>query len=115
MPRAGVDEVRLTAEEREGILGAAVRACHETSVSWRRIILFGSRARPEARGGDIDLLLEILPTTDANLRRLVQRWRFALEDELGEQKFDLVLDDGLQKNPFIELARANGVELWIND
>jgi hypothetical protein len=36
------------------------------------------------------------------------------EDELGPQRFDLVLDDGRTAGGFIDLARTQGVELWSN-
>jgi len=38
----------------------------------------------------------------------------ALEDELGEQRIDLVLDDGNADSVFPTLARETGVELWSN-
>lgn len=115
MPREGCRAVRLTARERDGVLKAIERASTEASVRWRRILLFGSRTSLEKSGGDIDLLLEVIPDPCADLRHVKQRWRLALEDELGEQKFDLILDDGSSQDPFVDLARTQGVELWIND
>ena len=38
----------------------------------------------------------------------------ALEDELGPQRFDLVLDDGTTAGGFADLARSRGVQLWSN-
>lgn len=46
--------------------------------------------------------------------RLTQRLRLGLEDELGPQRFDLVLDDGTTAGGFVDLARTQGVELWSN-
>ena len=37
-----------------------------------------------------------------------------LEDELGEQRVDLVLDDGQGDRVFPDIARHRGVELWSN-
>jgi predicted nucleotidyltransferase len=105
---------RLTPEERDGIRRAVRRACAETGDHWRRILLFGSRAIPHARGGDIDLLVEIEPGRPGDIHRLARRLRLALEDEIGEQHVDLVLDDGRGQDAFAVIAREQGTELWSN-
>lgn len=109
-----LDRIRLSARERDGIRRATATACRETSAAWKRIILFGSRTDPARRGGDIDLLVEIGPEPSVDTYRLQQRLRLALEDELGPQRFDLVLDDGTTAGGFADLARTQGVELWSN-
>ena len=109
-----LDPVRLSARERDGIRRATATACRETSSAWKRIILFGSRTDPARRGGDIDLLIEIEPEPPPDAYRLTQRLRLALEDELGPQRFDLVVDDGTTAGGFADRARARGVELWSN-
>lgn len=115
MSRPGDQVVRLTDLERQGILNSIVRAASEMGVIWRRVLLFGSRADPARRGGDIDLLVEIERAGDEVAYRLKQRLRIALEDELGEQKVDVVIDDGESREAFVGIARQQGVELWIND
>jgi len=109
-----LDQVRLSARERAGIRRATATACRETAAAWKRIILFGSRTDSARRGGDIDLLVEIGPEPAVDAYQLQQRLRLALEDELGPQRFDLVLDDGTAAGGFADLARAQGVELWSN-
>jgi predicted nucleotidyltransferase len=104
--------IRLSDLERRQILESVRRASAETGASWQRILLFGSRADASARGGDIDLLIEISRGGDAY--RFKQRLLIALEDALGEQKIDLVIDDGAG-SAFVALARTKGVELWSND
>lgn len=79
---------------------------------WRRVVLFGSRTDPHGLGGDIDLLVELEPGRAVDVYRLKQRLQLALEDEIGEQRVDLVLDDGRATEPFPGLAREKGVELW---
>jgi len=106
--------VRLSPDECAGIRRAVTRACAESGIVWRRIILFGSRTDPGRRGGDIDLLVEIAPNPPADTFRLTQRLRLALEDELGEQRIDLVIDAGGGEDVFPSLARERGVELWSN-
>jgi predicted nucleotidyltransferase len=107
-------EPRLTQRERDGIRRAIARACAEIGVTWRRVILFGSRAIPASRGGDIDLLLEVDPGQCVDTFRLSQRTRLALEDELGEQRIDLVIDDGRCESVFPVIAREQGMLLWSN-
>lgn len=106
--------VRLTPRESEGIRSAVAKACGETGAVWRRIVVFGSRADPNRLGGDIDLLIELEPGTLRDSFRLAQRLRLALEDEIGEQHVDLVLDDGNADTAFPAIARETGVELWSN-
>jgi predicted nucleotidyltransferase len=115
MPMPSTDpRPRLSQRERDGIRRAVVRACAEAAATWRRIVLFGSRADPDRRGGDIDLLVELAPGHEADTYRLTQRLRLALEDEIGPQRVDLVLDDGRAAGGFADLARETGIELWSN-
>ena len=107
-------DLRLMPCERDGIRRAITRACAEAGAHWRRIVLFGSRTNPRGRGGDIDLLIELDPRHPVDTFRLTQRLRLALEDELGEQRVDLVLDDGRGDGVFPDIARHRGVELWSN-
>ena len=106
--------VRLTPRECEGIRFAVAKACDETGAAWRRIVVFGSRADLTRRGGDIDLLIEVEPGTLPDSFRFAQRLRLALEDEIGEQHVDLVLNDGQADSAFPAIARETGVELWSN-
>ncbi|MFM7291705.1 MAG: nucleotidyltransferase domain-containing protein [Planctomycetia bacterium] len=107
--------LRLSPAERDGIRRAVVRACEETGTAWRRITLFGSRTDPVRRGGDIDLLIEIDPRQSADHHGLTQRLRIALEDEIGAQHVDLVVDDGRSPGGFAAVARLQGVTLWSNN
>ena len=106
--------LRLSCAEQEGIRRAVERACEQLGVVWRRIVLFGSRTDPARRGGDIDLLVELDPRLPGDVYRLTQRLRIALEDEIGVQRVDLVVDDGSGAGAFPALARLGGVELWSN-
>jgi predicted nucleotidyltransferase len=107
--------LRLTRSEQDGIRRAVARACEEIGVIWRRIVLFGSRIDPARLGGDIDLLVELDPRHPGDLYRLTRRLRIALEDEIGPQRVDLVVDDGSGTSGFPALARLTGVEMWSNN
>ncbi len=109
-----VSNIRLTPHEREAIRFAVAKACGETGTTWRRIVLFGSRTDPSRRGGDIDLLVELDPRAPADVYRVTSRLRLSLEDVLGAQRIDLVIDDGHSTSGFPGLAREQGVELWSN-
>lgn len=112
---AVLTHIRLSSNDRDAIRRATTRACSEAGAAWKRIILFGSRIDPARRGGDIDLLLEVEPSPRADTYRLKQRLQLALEDELGPQRFDLVVDDGNSTGTFATLARDQGIELWSNN
>lgn len=93
--------MRLSAEEQQAIRTVVADADPEAEV-----FLFGSRARDDARGGDIDLL--ILSTRIGPEERRMMKLR--LLDRLGERKIDLVVaKDTLQ--PLVRIAQAEGVRL----
>ncbi len=70
--------------------------------------LFGSRTKPDARGGDIDLLL----LTDAKLPlRSLREMRRVILREIGEQKLDILNFPRQAEPPFKDLALAGGVRL----
>jgi predicted nucleotidyltransferase len=69
--------------------------------------LFGSRVDDAAKGGDIDLYVE-LPQPASALA--VARTRGDLADALG-QHVDLVINDGRCKRPIYAIARETGVRL----
>jgi predicted nucleotidyltransferase len=55
-----------------------------------KIYLFGSRTDDSKRGGDIDLLVVSSKLTKRDLREL----RVEFYKKFGEQKLDIILDDG---------------------
>jgi len=71
------------------------------------LYLFGSRVDDEKKGGDIDLLI-----VDKNLHKKDLRvLRVEFFKYFGEQKLDIVLDDGTFKNPFTRLIMKKAVLL----
>ena len=75
-----------------------------------KIWLFGSRVNDNARGGDIDLYIEVDHLSDIFDRKI--NLRLALEDCWGETKVDLVVHDiQYPLQPIHRIAREEGVRL----
>jgi predicted nucleotidyltransferase len=93
--------MRLKQIERAAILKTIRRRDAEAFV-----YLFGSRTRDDARGGDIDLLAVSRVPLERERHQILDE----LNDELGEQKIDLVITSPALENVFarmlIETRRA---------
>ncbi len=61
-----------------------------------KLYLFGSRVDDSKYGGDIDLLIISKKLTKKDLRTI----RIDFFKNFGEQKLDILLDNGELKNPF---------------
>ena len=61
-----------------------------------KLYLFGSRVDDSKYGGDIDLLIISKKLTKKDLRTI----RIDFFKKFGEQKLDILLDNGELKNPF---------------
>jgi len=72
-----------------------------------QLYLFGSRVDDSKRGGDIDLLVIDSHLTKKDLRLL----RIAFFKHFGEQKLDIVLDNGELRDPFVKYILKDAVEL----
>ena len=92
--------MRLTNDE-VNTLKASLSMLSKTA----QLFLFGSRVDDTKRGGDIDLLVVSSELTLRDLRKI----KFDFFDNFGEQKIDIVLDDGKKVEPFIELIKAKAV------
>jgi hypothetical protein len=80
---------------------------------WWTIGLFGSRIDVGARGGDIDLYIRVDRVPSVAPSRLKRELRIALGERLGEQKFDLVIDDGeTDLGAFGSIVLQEKVDLW---
>ncbi len=73
------------------------------------IRIFGSRARLDEKGGDIDILVE----TDHHLiNRMATTCRLTseLQMQLGDQKMDIILTEpGMREQLIHKIARQTGV------
>ena len=76
-----------------------------------RVTLFGSRIDDRARGGDIDLFIE-MPTPLPNRAVVAARLAARIERQLGGRQIDVVLVDPLTPTQTVHTeARAHGVLL----
>ena len=85
--------MRLYAEQIE-----VLKSKLHTLSSSAKLYLFGSRVDDTLKGGDIDLLVVSDTLTKKDLRFL----RVEFFKHFGEQKLDIVLDNGEFKNPFVK-------------
>ncbi len=75
------------------------------------IRIFGSRARADEKGGDIDILVETgqpMPDRVKSACRLISE----LQMQLGDQKIDvIIIDPATREQPIHQIARQTGVIL----
>jgi len=72
-----------------------------------KIYLFGSRVDDNKRGGDIDLLIISKDFTKKHLRKL----RIEFFKNFGEQKLDIIVDDGQMRDPFVAMIYKKAIKL----
>jgi predicted nucleotidyltransferase len=106
---------RLTRTEVEHLLDAIKEVIPPEQL--REVWVFGSKARPEAKGGDIDLWIDC--ASEANIDPLwTRRIRLILEKTLGDQRYDIVVSgpeseiQDRQKRAFLETLKQKRVSLW---
>lgn len=101
--------MRLTPHQQR-IIRQAVRDCFGHRA---RVTLFGSRADDSARGGDIDLLIETGMTDVDEIVRAEIRFQVKVQQALGEQKIDLLIDypGRGERPPIFAVAERSGVPL----
>jgi predicted nucleotidyltransferase len=72
-----------------------------------KLYLFGSRTDDSKKGGDIDLLVVSEHLTKKHLRLL----RTEFFKHFGEQKMDIILDNGEFKDPFVKKIISEAILL----
>jgi predicted nucleotidyltransferase len=99
--------MRLSRYDRDAICSAT----REIAGPLARPVLFGSRTRDSARGGDIDLLVE-LPEPSPEPFALADRLAARIQRRIGLRKIDVLVADPLTlETPVLKAARAEGVAL----
>lgn len=97
--------IRLTEEEINAIKDVSRQVFGKEAKVW----LFGSRVNPEAKGGDIDIYIEI-PTMENWLDKKLD-FLVKLKERIGDQKIDLVLKPYDCKEDICIEAKNAGVRL----
>ena len=77
------------------------------------IRLFGSRTDDNKKGGDIDLLIQYNQQISRMERyRLKIKFLVQLKKIIGDQKIDVIIDNGQQHNSIIHQVYNEGILLW---
>lgn len=99
--------MRLSQQSKQIILTTV----HEVFGLEATVKLFGSRINDDARGGDIDLLVE-LPSVQSEIERKTLQLTAKLQLRIGDQPIDiLVLDPSTARQPIHEQALISGIKL----
>lgn len=99
--------MRLQADSVETIR----RVVRDEAGVYARVRLFGSRLDDAARGGDVDLLVE-LPETPAHPALLAARVATSVSRAMHGRRVDVLLAaPGLQRLPIHDIAEREGVLL----
>jgi predicted nucleotidyltransferase len=74
-----------------------------------KVLIFGSRADVNKKGGDIDIYIQ----TNKKENILESKLSFLREFEkiFGEQKVDLLIDNGTKNREIFEIAKREGIAL----
>lgn len=97
--------MRLSNEEIE-ILKKALKELDENA----EIYLFGSRVNDNERGGDIDILI----ISKKLNKKLVRPLRDKFFEKFGEQKIDIIIDNGELNDPFVKKIYKEAVSFMSN-
>jgi predicted nucleotidyltransferase len=74
------------------------------------VFIFGSRVDDTRKGGDIDIYLKCL--NEENILDKKIRYLIKLENSLGEQRIDVVINDRKDNfKPIFQIAEATGIRL----
>lgn len=98
--------MRITREERAAI----VRLYHVYFPKGTGIWLFGSRVDDQARGGDIDLFID-MPSEDMDIYQSRMRFLIELKRAIGDQKIDVVIKTDSTDQPIYKIAQTEGIKL----
>lgn len=113
MISSGTEAVRLTENERTSIRDAVEAVAGRCGFQWNSIAVFGSRADLAAKGGDIDLYIRLSTPASASLFSIQNILKREIQGRIGEQKLDLVLDDGVRNlGAFGEIIAQQKRDLW---
>jgi predicted nucleotidyltransferase len=100
--------MRLSEYEKEVIVSSAKENFGKNT----RVILFGSRTNDASRGGDIDLFIQpdIYTSPEEMLKKKVNML-LEMEQKLGEQKIDIIIQQINDKRTIVKTAKKTGIAI----
>ncbi|AWI79783.1 hypothetical protein CEW87_10630 [Parazoarcus communis] len=98
--------MRISSLETRVILQTA----HQQFGTGASVWLFGSRIDDARRGGDLDLMIVVDHPLE-HKSAMAARFAAELQWQLGDQKIDVVIDDGNGYMPIHQAARQTGKRL----
>lgn len=102
--------IRLSEHDKAGLL--EILETELTKCGGGQVWLFGSRTNMTAKGGDIDLYIE-LNQPIKNKFAFTIHLSIALEKKLGERKIDLVVKaPNTPDSALHQIAKQRGILLW---
>lgn len=100
--------IRLTREQVEAIKACFQKAFPTGDGLW----IFASRVDMNAKGGDIDLYVETSIQDATKINKMHRDFFWALQEALGEQKIDIVINTGGDfKIAIYDVAKREGIRL----
>lgn len=99
-------EMRITSLEQK-IIKLHVKKYFSANAN---VYLFGSRVDNNKKGGDIDLYI----TTDMSASETIRKkigFLVEMENILGEQRIDVIINNHSKQKPIYEIAEKEGVKL----
>jgi predicted nucleotidyltransferase len=109
-PKQHLLPVRLSPSELAGLLESFESEIPKHGGG--RVWLFGSRVNLQAKGGDIDLYVELNQPLDHKIKFVI-RLEMAIQNRLGERKIDIVVKAPNTADSVIhQMAKQRGVLLW---
>ncbi len=102
--------VRLSTQDKAGLLETL--EVELTKCGGGQVWLFGSRVNMAAKGGDIDLYIELNQPIENKFAFTLQL-SIALDKKLGERKIDIIVKaPNTRDSALHQIAKQRGVLLW---
>lgn len=99
--------MRLSTRQQEAIISTFRKYYQEGDHLW----VFGSRIDPNRKGADIDLYIETIEKNSKSLLDRKMSFLSELKIKIGDQKIDVVINNGEGDLPIYGEARVTGIQL----
>ncbi len=106
--------MRISESEKQNIIKAIDDVFSKNNIITKDIslYLYGSRAKDNLRGGDIDLLFKVPQHVTNQIKNLKVKLSVKIQDLIGEQKIDIVIYSlDTEDDPFLNIISKEAVLL----